>query len=159
MATIRDINELYCEACACIEQGLCYDEIDDTVSFAYYICWYCLIKKDYCIVVQKLFIFKRDQFQENALAFYDRSLLLIKEATKEQNYKKSDMYKVAMEGKNRVKARIKDLKTRGKKQKQIKDETSDIKKMKMENEEVIVEVIIFNFKNLIANFSNKLLER
>lgn len=106
-----------------------------------------------------MFIFKRDQFQENALAFYDRSLLLIKEATKEQNYKKSDMYKVAMEGKNRVKARIKDLKTRGKKQKQIKDETSDIKKMKMENEEVIVEVIIFNFKNLIANFSNKLLER
>ncbi|VBB29595.1 unnamed protein product [Acanthocheilonema viteae] len=110
MTTNRNINELYCEACACMEQGLCYDEIDDIVSFAYL----CL--------------------QENALAFYDRSLLLIKEAAKEKNYKKSDMYKVVMEVKNRVEARIKDLKA-SKKKKQVKDETLDVKKMKMENEE------------------------
>ncbi|KAL3998261.1 Senescence-associated family protein [Acanthocheilonema viteae] len=101
MTTNRNINELYCEACACMEQGLCYDEIDDI---------------------------------ENALAFYDRSLLLIKEAAKEKNYKKSDMYKVVMEVKNRVEARIKDLKA-SKKKKQVKDETLDVKKMKMENEE------------------------
>ncbi|CAG9539180.1 unnamed protein product [Cercopithifilaria johnstoni] len=101
MPTNRDINELYCEACACMEQGLCYDEIDDT---------------------------------ENALAFYERSLLLIKEAAKEKNYKKSDMYKVVMEGKNRVEARIKDLKANKKIQKHV-DEKSNIKKMKMENEE------------------------
>lgn len=99
MATNRDINELYCEACACMEQGLCYDEIDHT---------------------------------ENALAFYDRSLLLIKEAAKEQNFEKSDMYKVAMEGKSRVEARIMYLKMNGK---QGGDEISGTKKMKMENEE------------------------
>ncbi|MCP9260002.1 Spartin [Dirofilaria immitis] len=56
MATNCNLNELYCEACACIEQGLCYDEIDDI---------------------------------ENALAFYGRSLLLIKEAAKEKNFKKN----------------------------------------------------------------------
>lgn len=35
MATKLNVNELYCEACACMEQGLCYDEIDDVVSFAF----------------------------------------------------------------------------------------------------------------------------
>lgn len=80
--------------------------------------------------------FKRNTFQENALAFYDRSLLLIKQAAKGIS-KKSDMYKKVMEGKNRVEARIKDLKTNKKRRKQFEDETSDIKKMEMENEEAM----------------------
>lgn len=42
-----------------------------------------------------------------------------------------------MEGKDRVKARIKDLKANKKRQEQAKDETSDTKKIKVENEEVI----------------------
>ncbi|VDO22643.1 unnamed protein product [Brugia timori] len=102
MATNININELYFEACACMEQGLCYDEISDT---------------------------------ENALAFYDRSLLLIKEAAKGKNYKSSDMYKIAMEGKDRVEARMKHLKANKKRQKQIEDVTSDTKKTKMASEE------------------------
>ncbi|VDK63909.1 unnamed protein product [Onchocerca ochengi] len=102
MTTNRDVNELYSEACACMEQGLCYDEIDDI---------------------------------ENALAFYERSLLLIKEAAKEKNCKKNDMYKIVMEGKKRVETRIKDLKKNKEEQKQMTDETSGTKKMKMENEE------------------------
>uniref|UniRef100_A0A158Q6U4 Inheritance of peroxisomes protein 1 n=1 Tax=Elaeophora elaphi TaxID=1147741 RepID=A0A158Q6U4_9BILA len=102
MTTNRNINELFCEACACMEQGLCYDEINDT---------------------------------ENALAFYSRSLLLIKEAEKEKSCKKSDMYKVVMAGKNRVDARVKDLKSNKKRQEQVEDETWDMKKMEMENEE------------------------
>lgn len=40
MTTNRDVNELYSEACACMEQGLCYDEIDDIVSFA---CFYSVL--------------------------------------------------------------------------------------------------------------------
>uniref|UniRef100_A0A7I4KIW0 Senescence domain-containing protein n=1 Tax=Brugia malayi TaxID=6279 RepID=A0A7I4KIW0_BRUMA len=102
MATNININELYFEACACMEQGLCYDEISDT---------------------------------ENALAFYDRSLLLIKEAAKGKNYKSSDMYKIAMEGKDRVEARMKHLKANKKRQKQIEDVTSDTKKTKVASEE------------------------
>lgn len=85
-----------------------------------------------------MFIFKRYKFQENALAFYERSLLLIKEAAKEKNCKKNDMYKIVMEGKKRVETRIKDLKKNKEEQKQMTDETSGTKKMKMENEEVIL---------------------
>ncbi|VDK89059.1 unnamed protein product [Litomosoides sigmodontis] len=103
MTTNRNIDELYCEACACMEQGLCYDEIDDT---------------------------------ENALAFYDRSLLLIKQAAKGIS-KKNDMYKKVIEGQNRVEARINDLKTNKGRRKQVEDETLDVKKMKMENEEAM----------------------
>ncbi|EFO21573.2 hypothetical protein LOAG_06914 [Loa loa] len=102
MPTNRDISELYCEACACMEQGLCYDEIDDI---------------------------------ENALAFYDRSLLLIKEAAKGKNFKKSAMYKVVMEGKGRVEARMKDLNANKKRQKQVKDAALDSEKIEMENEQ------------------------
>lgn len=32
MSAPPKVDELYAEACACIEQGLCYDEIDDSVS-------------------------------------------------------------------------------------------------------------------------------
>lgn len=99
--TAPHVDELYSEACACIEQGLCYDEIDDA---------------------------------ENALAFYDRSLLLMKEAEKEKNYKKSEMYKTMMEGKKRVEKRMKDLK---KSKKFEKAEKPEAKKQKQNEDDEV----------------------
>uniref|UniRef100_A0A183EWY2 WAC domain-containing protein n=1 Tax=Gongylonema pulchrum TaxID=637853 RepID=A0A183EWY2_9BILA len=61
------------------------------------------------------------------LAFYDRSMLLMKEAEKEKNYKKSEMYTTMKEGKRRVEQRMKDLK------KQKKAGKSEVKKQEQDS--------------------------
>lgn len=60
----------------------------------------------------------------------------MKEAEKEKNYKKSEMYKTMMEGKKRVEKRMKDLKRSKKAEKAEKPEAE--KQKQDEDDEVIL---------------------
>lgn len=71
------VDDFLAEAFACFEQGLCYDDIDDT---------------------------------QNAAGIYERGLNLVKEAEKQKDFKKSEMYKGVMETRKKVESRLKVIK-------------------------------------------------
>ncbi|VDN05319.1 unnamed protein product [Thelazia callipaeda] len=118
IAMTSTVDELYSEAWACIEQGLCYDEVDDT---------------------------------QNALAFYERSLLLMKEASKEKNCKESRMYETVMKVKEKVESRIKELNESEKNQTQ----EPNVEEAEVEAKEVIFFLSLKCYKQMKCAFQIK----